>query len=67
MQYALAGYRIRSQQPYGAEIGLLASVVLAGSSLPRAIRLQKPVPVTLSALALFGIYRFGASFTAART
>lgn len=51
--------RIRANQPYGPELGLLASLVLAGSSVPRAVRLGKPVPVALSIVALFGLYRFG--------
>ncbi|KAL4810778.1 transmembrane proteins 14C-domain-containing protein [Aspergillus unguis] len=46
---------------YGEEIGLLASVVLGGSSVPRAIRLRKPVPVVLSVLAVYGIVVFGAA------
>ena len=64
-QYALGGYRIRARQPYGVELALLASVVLAGSSVPRAIRLQKPLPIGLSALALFGLYTFGSAWRAA--
>lgn len=58
-QYGLGGLRIRNRQPYGAEIALLASVVLAGSSVPRAIRSQKPLPVGLSLVALFGLWNFG--------
>ncbi|KAB5580568.1 transmembrane proteins 14C-domain-containing protein, partial [Coniochaeta sp. 2T2.1] len=50
--YALGGYRIQNNQQYGIELALLASVVLGGSSIPRAIRLQKPVPVALSVVAL---------------
>ena len=58
-QYGLGGYRIRARQPYGVELALLASIILAGSSIPRAIRSQKPLPVGLSALALFGLVQFG--------
>lgn len=58
-QYGLGGLRMRNRQPYGVEIALLASVVLAGSSVPRAIRSQKPLPIGLSALALFGLYSYG--------
>jgi len=57
--YALGGYRIQSRQPYGVELALLASIVLAGSSVPRAIRSQKPLPMGLSVLALYGLYAFG--------
>jgi len=57
--YALGGYRLRQRQPYGAEIALAASLVLAGSSVPRAIRSGKILPVGLSLLASLGIWRFG--------
>lgn len=50
---------MRQRQPYGPEIALLASIVLAGSSVPRALKTQKPLPMGLSALALFGLYSFG--------
>ena len=62
MQDGLGGYRIQNKQPYGVELGLLASVILGGSSIPRAIRLRKPVPVLLSLLATFGIVTFGDAF-----
>ncbi|KAJ3523119.1 hypothetical protein NM208_g12574 [Fusarium decemcellulare] len=35
--YGLGGYRIQNEQPYGVELGLLASIVLGGSAFPRAI------------------------------
>ncbi|KEZ44448.1 hypothetical protein SAPIO_CDS3453 [Scedosporium apiospermum] len=57
--YGLGGYRIHSRQPYGLELSLLASVVLGGSAIPRAIRLRKPVPVILSVIATFGMVTFG--------
>ncbi|KAJ9625048.1 LETM1 domain-containing protein ylh47 [Taxawa tesnikishii (nom. ined.)] len=57
--YALGGYRIANRQPYGVELGLLASVVLAGSSVPRAIRSGKPLPIGLSLLAAYGLFNFG--------
>ncbi|KAI0482736.1 transmembrane proteins 14C-domain-containing protein [Xylariaceae sp. FL0804] len=60
--YGLGGYRIQSRQPYGVELALLASVILGGSSIPRAIRLQKPVPMALSLVSLFGLYTFGTAF-----
>jgi len=40
-------------------MALLASLVLAGSSIPRAIKTQKPLPIGLSLVAAFGLYRFG--------
>ncbi|CCD45469.1 hypothetical protein BofuT4_P044870.1 [Botrytis cinerea T4] len=45
-------------------LALLASVVLAGSSIPRAIRSQKPLPAGLSLLALYGLFTFGNAFRA---
>ncbi|KZF26149.1 hypothetical protein L228DRAFT_242570 [Xylona heveae TC161] len=60
--YGLGGYRIQNRQTYGIELALLASVVLAGSSIPRAIKTQKPLPIGLSGLALFGLFTFGNAF-----
>ena len=50
---------MRNRQSYGVELALLASLVLAGSSFPRAIRSQKPLPIGLSVVAAYGLYRFG--------
>jgi uncharacterized membrane protein (UPF0136 family) len=58
----LGGYRIQQKQPYGVELALLASIVLAGSSIPRAIRSQKPLPTGLSLLALYGLYTYGSAY-----
>ncbi|KAI0018319.1 transmembrane proteins 14C-domain-containing protein [Xylariomycetidae sp. FL0641] len=60
--YGLGGYRIQSREPYGVELALLASAVLGGSSIPRAIRLRKPVPSILSLVSIFGLYTFGTAF-----
>ncbi|KAF5000653.1 UPF0136 domain-containing protein [Fusarium heterosporum] len=57
--YALGGYRIQNNQPYGVELGLLASIVLGGSAFPRALRLRKPVPIMLSVISAFGLYTYG--------
>ena len=57
--YALGGYRIQNRQSYGVELALLASIILAGSSIPRALKSQKPLPIGLSVLATFGLYSFG--------
>lgn len=61
-QYTVGGLRIRSRAPYGIELALLASIVLAGSSIPRAIKTQKPLPIGLSVLATLGLYTFGMAF-----
>ncbi|KAI0136458.1 upf0136 domain-containing protein [Xylariales sp. AK1849] len=57
--YGLGGYRLQNRQPYGLELALLASIVLGGSSVPRAIRGGKPVPTVLSFISLFGLFMFG--------
>ncbi|KAJ5654429.1 hypothetical protein N7490_001432 [Penicillium lividum] len=58
--YGLAFYRLRAGETYGEELGLLASTVLGGSSIPRAIKTGgKAVPVGLSLLATYGIFVFG--------
>lgn len=60
--YALGAYRIQNRQPYGVELALLASVVLAGSSIPRAMKSGKPLPIGLSLLASYGLFTFGMAF-----
>ncbi|PWY72360.1 hypothetical protein BO70DRAFT_414088 [Aspergillus heteromorphus CBS 117.55] len=57
--YLLSFLRLRAAQPYGDEIGLLASLILGGSSIPRAIKTRKLVPGVLSLVALYGILVFG--------
>lgn len=65
--YALSFLRLRSGQPYGEEIGLLASAVLGGSAIPRVIKTQgKPVPVGLSVLATYGLVVFGLAYSGKR-
>ena len=58
----LGGYRIYARTQYGVELALLASIILAGSSIPRAIKTQKPLPAGLSALALYGLYVYGGAY-----
>lgn len=58
-QYGIGGYRISQKQAYGVELALLASVILAGSSIPRAIKTRKPLPIGLSLLATYGLINFG--------
>lgn len=60
--YLLGGYRIQNKQSYGVELALLASFVLAGSSIPRALRSQKPLPAGLSVLALYGLYTYANAY-----
>ncbi|KAK4136405.1 TMEM14-domain-containing protein [Trichocladium antarcticum] len=60
--YGLGGYRVANNEPYGVELSLVASLVLGGSAIPRAIRLRKPVPIMLSLLAAYGLFTFGDAF-----
>jgi uncharacterized membrane protein (UPF0136 family) len=60
--YLLGGYRIQNGLKYGVELTLLASIVLAGSSVPRAIKTQKPLPAGLSALAIYGLWTYGDAY-----
>ncbi|KAI8939981.1 hypothetical protein NX059_003705 [Plenodomus lindquistii] len=60
--YILGGLRINNRNPYGVELALLASIVLAGSSVPRAIKSGKPLPIGLSVLATFGLWTFGNAY-----
>lgn len=60
--YGLGGYRLQSRQSYGVELALLASVVLGGASIPRALRSGKPVPTVLSLISIFGLLVFGNAF-----
>lgn len=61
--YLLGGYRLQQKASYGLELALLASVVLAGSSYPRAIKTSfKPLPTGLSVLATVGLVQFGMAY-----
>ncbi|KAH3914473.1 hypothetical protein HBI56_094450 [Parastagonospora nodorum] len=60
--YIIGGLRISNRSTYGTELALLASVILAGSSIPRAIKSGKPLPIGLSVLATFGLWTFGNAF-----
>jgi uncharacterized membrane protein (UPF0136 family) len=58
--------RIKNGTTYGVELALLASIVLAGSSIPRAIKTGKPLPIVLSLLATFGLWTFGTAWQSGR-
>ncbi|EME38306.1 hypothetical protein DOTSEDRAFT_39346 [Dothistroma septosporum NZE10] len=61
--YLLGAYRLQQKASYGVELALLASVILAGSSIPRAIRTGfKPLPTGLSVLATIGLVAYGNAF-----
>ncbi|KAF8419719.1 transmembrane proteins 14C-domain-containing protein [Tirmania nivea] len=57
--YIHSSQLIRNKQPYGIELAVLASIVLAGSSVPRAIKTGKPLPQVLSVLAATGLVYYG--------
>lgn len=61
-QDGLGGYRLLSRQTYGIEFALLASVVLGGASIPRALKSGKPVPTVLSLISVFGLLVFGNAY-----
>ncbi|EGD99609.1 transmembrane 14C domain-containing protein [Trichophyton tonsurans CBS 112818] len=66
--YAVSYFRLQAHQPYGEEIGLLASAVLGGSSIPRVIKTGgKPLPVGLSILATYGLVAFGLAYRDKKT
>ncbi|GAB5592361.1 hypothetical protein Unana1_07261 [Umbelopsis nana] len=48
--YGGAGYLLKENKDYGAETAAVASLILAGSMAPRAIKsgFRKPVPVALT-------------------
>ncbi|CAO3607649.1 unnamed protein product [Cunninghamella blakesleeana] len=50
--YGVAGYLIKENADYGHEVAVGASVILAGASVPRAIRTKKPVPAALAIASL---------------
>lgn len=60
--FGLGGWRLQNGESYGLELPLLASIVLGGSSIPRALRLRKPVPIVLSFISLFGLAMFGNAY-----
>ncbi|KKZ60089.1 hypothetical protein EMCG_00780, partial [[Emmonsia] crescens] len=64
--YALSYFRLQSQLPFGEELSLIASTVLAGSSIPRALKTRKPVPIGLSLLATYGLIVFGLAYKGKR-
>jgi len=52
--YGYSGLLLRRNANYGIELALLASFLLGASSIPRAIKTQKPLPIALSVLAIAG-------------
>ncbi|OAT09028.1 UPF0136 domain-containing protein [Blastomyces gilchristii SLH14081] len=64
--YALSYYRLQGQQSFGEELSLIASTVLAGSAIPRALKTRKPVPIGLSILATYGLIVFGLAYKGKR-
>ncbi|KAL9539998.1 hypothetical protein MBANPS3_009945 [Mucor bainieri] len=46
--YGVAGYLIKENRYYGHETGVAASVIMASSMVPKAIKTGKPFSVTLA-------------------
>jgi len=65
--YAVSFFRLWAAQPYGEELALVASAVLGGSSIPRAIKTRgKPIPLGLSVMAAYGLVVFGLAYRGKR-
>ncbi|KAJ6000655.1 transmembrane 14C domain protein [Penicillium waksmanii] len=60
--YLFSFFRLRAGEAWGEELGLLASAVLGGSSIPRAIKTGKVVPAGLSVLATYGAIVFALAY-----
>lgn len=55
--FGSAAYLLKKNADWGLELALAGSLVLGAGSLPRAIKVQKPVPIMLAVLAgLNGAY-----------
>lgn len=62
--YLAACVRLYNRQTYGEVLGLVASVVLGGSSIPRALKTQKTIPSVLSLASAYGAVVFGLALKA---
>ncbi|CAG8604402.1 10237_t:CDS:2, partial [Cetraspora pellucida] len=51
--YGVGGYLIKRNKNYGHESAFVASTILAGSMIPRAIKNKKPIPLALSVMSVF--------------
>ncbi|KAK6330238.1 hypothetical protein TWF730_004733 [Orbilia blumenaviensis] len=52
--YGYSGYLLKKNANYGIELAIVASLVLGGAMIPRAIKTRKPLPIAMSVLALTG-------------
>ena len=64
--YLAAFARLYKGKTYGEELALLASIVLGGHSIPRAVKTKKRVSIALSIIAAYGIVIFGLASRAKR-
>ncbi|KAK4198787.1 transmembrane proteins 14C-domain-containing protein [Triangularia verruculosa] len=60
VSYAYAGYLLKTNQDYGAELALGNSVLLAGSAIPRIIKTggRAPIPLALGAAGGLATYYY---------
>lgn len=56
--FGIAGYLLKTNQDYGAELALGSSVLLAGSAVPRVIKTGARAPVPLGLLATGSLATF---------
>lgn len=57
--YGISGYLLKENKDYGLETAVAASGLLLAGSLPRAIKLGKPVPVLLTAVGASSLGYYG--------
>jgi len=50
--YGIAGYVIKEKKDYGHETALGASIILASSMVPRALKTKKPISLSLCVLSV---------------
>ncbi|KAI5865604.1 transmembrane proteins 14C-domain-containing protein [Durotheca rogersii] len=60
LSYAFAGYLLRENKDYGAELALGSSVALTAAAAPRVARTRAraPVPLALAAAGLLATYYY---------
>lgn len=60
--FGVAGVLLKRNADWGLELALLGSLLLGGASLPRAIKVQKPVPIGLSVLAAVNLVYYSKKY-----
>lgn len=60
--FGSAGYLLHKNADWGLELALAGSVTLGGAMLPRAIKTQKPLPITMSILAGLNLFYYSKKY-----